>query len=353
MGKGKAVGTDDIPVELWKMLGAEGADWLARLFNVILRTRKMPDEWRTSTLVPLYKNKGDILDCNNYRGIKLLSHTMKIWERVVERRLRKEVAISTNQFGFMPGRSTIEAIHLIRRTIELYRDRQKDLHMVFIDLEKAYDRVPREVLWRCLQAKGLSETYIQIIQDMYEGNRTIVKTPGGDTEGLPISIGLHRGSALSPFLFVLVMDELTRHIQEDVPWCMLFADDIVLVDESRQGINKKLELWRDTLEPKGLRISRNKTEYVHCRFSTTNTGEADEGGVFLGNEGIQQKESFKYLGSILQADGDIDKDIAHRIQAGWTKWRSASGVLCDKKISLALKGKFYKRAVRLALLYRA
>ena len=113
----------------------------------------------------------------------------------------------------MPGRATIEAIYLLRGLMGLFRDRKVDLHMVFIDLEKAYDRVPREVLWRCLEDKTVSPEYIRVIKDMYEGGRTNVRTPGGVSKDFPVRLGLHQGSALSPFLFALVLDELTRGIQ--------------------------------------------------------------------------------------------------------------------------------------------
>ena len=85
----------------------------------------MPNEWRKNTLVPLYKNMGDIQSCLNYHGIKLICHTMKLWERVIEHRLKRNVTISENQFGFMPGRSTTEAIHLLRQLRAISREEEK------------------------------------------------------------------------------------------------------------------------------------------------------------------------------------------------------------------------------------
>ncbi|KAK4372544.1 hypothetical protein RND71_007928 [Anisodus tanguticus] len=97
--------------------------------------------------------------------------------------------------------------------------------------------------------------------------------------------------------------------------------DIVPIDETRSGVNAKLEVWRQTLESKGFRLSHSK------------------------------KGSFKYLGSIIQGNGEIDDDVTHRIGPGWMKWRLASGVLCDKKVPPKLKGKFYRVVVKPTMLY--
>jgi hypothetical protein len=80
---------------------------------------------------------------------------------------------------------------------------------------------------------------------------------------------MDQGSALSPYLFTLVMDEVLRDIQGGIPWCMLFVDEVVLVDENRTGVDQKLELWRRTLEIKGFRLSRSKIECMKCDFSAT------------------------------------------------------------------------------------
>ena len=126
----------------------------------------IPEEWRTSTIKPIYKQKGDPLVCNNFRGIKLLSHTLKLWERVVENRPRNMVDISERQYGFQLRKSTIQPLFCLRMLQEKHREFVKELHMVSVDLEKAYDRVPRELIWYSLRRKGVPEAYKNIMRDM-------------------------------------------------------------------------------------------------------------------------------------------------------------------------------------------
>jgi hypothetical protein len=168
MKEGKAMGSNRIPIEVWRTLVDVTIVWLTKLFNLIFRSNKMPDEWRRSIFVPIFKNKGDVQSCTNYQGIKLMSHTMKLWERIIEHRLREVTNVTENQFEFMPGRSTMEVNFLIRQLMERCKEQKKDMHMIFIDLEKAYDKVPRNVMWWALQKHKVSSKYITLIKDMYD-----------------------------------------------------------------------------------------------------------------------------------------------------------------------------------------
>jgi len=161
-----------------------------------------------------------------------------------------------------------------------------------------------EVLWRCLERRGVPVAYIQVSKDIYNGLRTRVRTLLGNTDDFPIDIRLHQGSALGPPLFTIVMDEITRGIQDEVPWCILFANDIYLIDETKEVVNNKLEQWRATLEAKGFRLSRLKTECLHYCFSAGEDGIVDK--ITMKGVVISRVKRFKYLESIIQGNEEID-----------------------------------------------
>ncbi|KAK3548512.1 hypothetical protein QTP70_013363 [Hemibagrus guttatus] len=142
-------------------------------------------------------------------------------------------------------KSTTDAIFALRILMEKYRDGQRELHCVFVDFEKAYGRMPREELWYCMRKSGVAEKYVRVVQDMYERSRTVVKCAVGQTEEFKVEVGLHQGSALSPFLFAIVMDQLSEEVRQESPWTMMFADDIVICSESREQ-----------LERRGMKVSR-------------------------------------------------------------------------------------------------
>ena len=215
MQSGKAVGSDEISAEVWKCLGWFGVVTLCKLFNSIMITETIPSAWRDSVLVSIFKEKGDIQECNNYRGSKLLTHTFNIWERVLDRRVRECTDIHDSQFGFMPGRSTTDAIFILKQTIEQYREGQKDICVTFIELEKAYDLVPREEIWRTMRERLVPEKYVMLVQDMYTGCRTKVRTVAGESSKFNVEVGLHQGSALSPYLFLILMDVLTERVRKE------------------------------------------------------------------------------------------------------------------------------------------
>ncbi|KAI5102764.1 gastrula zinc finger protein XlCGF28.1-like, partial [Silurus meridionalis] len=256
MKNGKSVGPDDIPVEAWRCLGEKAVEFLTRLFNKILEGEKMPEEWRRSVLVLIFKHKGDVQPCSNYRGIKLISHTMKLWERVVEARLREEVTICEQQYGFLPRKSTTDTLFALRMLMEKYREGQKELHCVFVDLEKAYNRVPRDELWYCMRKPGVSEKYVRVVQDMYEDR--------------PLTTVAPQGRVLSPMLFTLLTNDcVAMHSSNHIK----FGDDTTVVgliskndEPAYREVVQQLTAWcRDN----NLSLHVDKTKEIVVDFRRT------------------------------------------------------------------------------------
>ena len=147
MKTGKAPGPSGIVVEMIQAAGDMGASMIRDLATAIIHDGKVPSDWEQSFIVCLYKGKGDTLERGNYCGLKLTEQVMKILERIVDGLIRQLVSINDSLFGFVPGRGTTDAIFVVRQLQEKYLAANKRLYMAFVDLEKAFDRVPRKVIW--------------------------------------------------------------------------------------------------------------------------------------------------------------------------------------------------------------
>ena len=187
---------------------------------------------------------------------------MKILERIVDGLIRQLVSINDSQFGLVPGRGTTDAI-FVRQLQEKYLAASKRLYMAFVDLEKAFDRVPRKVIWWALRNLGVEEWIVQLVWGMYANARSRVRVGEGYSEEFEVKVGVHQGSVLSPLLFIIVLEALSREFRSGVPWEDLYADDLVIA-ESLEECVRRLLTWKEAMEKKRLRVNAGKTKIMIC-----------------------------------------------------------------------------------------
>ncbi|VDP14074.1 unnamed protein product [Heligmosomoides polygyrus] len=174
---------------------------------------------------------------------------------------------------------------------------------------------------------------------MYEGSRAAVRTSHGMTKKMDITVGVHPGSALSPFLFVLTLDCIVNHLEEGPLRTILYADNIALIADSREELEEKVQLWQGALADNGLRLNVRKAKFISSEQCTETILDCH-------GEMIEKVEEFGYLGSDLSEEGSVDQAVRGRINAAWLKWRESAGIFCDRRCS-----RLYRTVVRPALLY--
>ena len=171
------------------------------------------------------------------------------------------------------------------------------------------------------------------VQDMYEGSETVVRCAVGTTESFKVKVGLHQGSALSLFLLAVIIDRLIDEVWREPPSTMLFADDIVICEETREKMQRRLDSWRYALERRGTKVSRSKTEYLCIN------GANDKKTIKMEDTKVSRVKKFKYLGSTVQESGSCEREVKKSLQAGWNGWRRESGIICDWRLPARVKGK--------------
>ena len=238
---GKASGFSGVAIGMFKAGGDNCLKSLTNIFNDILFKDKLPEEWMLSSLVSIFKGKVDPLNPNPCKGIKLLEHPLKLYEKTLNGRLRKVVDIDKMQYRFMPGRGTVDTVFVLRGLTEKFRAKIKNLFFTFVDRGKAFDRVPREVIRFALRRKGVPEYLVYGVMFSYKGCKTAVSFEGKLSSSFSVKVGVHQGSPLSPLSFIMVMDVLTEDVMDGSLMELLYADDLILCGESLNEVMDKYE----------------------------------------------------------------------------------------------------------------
>ena len=353
---GRAAGPDGIPSEAIKADLSTSTKTLHELFGKIWERDEIPDDWKEGYLVKLPK-KGGLKECENWRGVMLLSTAGKVPNRIILERLKAELdkRLRDEQAGFWKERSCTDQIATLRIIVKQSLEWNTPVYAIFVDYEKAFDSVDREVLRKLLRHYGTPEKYIILIQKTYEKFAYRVTHNGVLCEMIEMLTGVRQGYLLSPFLFLLVIDWIMRQTTEEyrdgIQWTFTtrqedldFADDFSLLSNNHQDMQSKLTRLAKISAKTGLRISKSKTKVMRIY-----TRKADK--LALDGEAIDEVENFTYLGSNISKDGGSDQDIQVRIEKERTAFAILTPVWRSKVIARKTKLRIFNTNLKSVLLY--
>ena len=316
----KAAGYDNIVNEYIKSTKHILCKLYVKLFNRILDTGHLPDEWLIGVIIPLYKNKGNIDEPHNYRGITLLSCLGKLFTSILNERLTHfsniHSIVNETQAGFRQGYSTLDHIFLLKSVIDLFLWRRKKLFCLFIDYKKAFDTIWRDGLWYKMVKENIDSKVLNVIKNMYMNIKSCVKFNQKTSDTFICSKGVRQGENLSPMLFALYVNDiedsllgnhcnyllfddefLDLHLNLLV---MMYADDTVILansEEQMQNILKALELYCEQWK---LEVNSSKTKVVVFSRGRINYDTYD---FMFREENLETISEYKYLGITFNYNG--------------------------------------------------
>ena len=252
------------------------------------------------------------------------------------------------QPDFRPGRSTTDLIFALKMLYEKNWEFNNKVYLAFIDLEKAFDRVPRNILWNILAKDeyDIPPKLLRAIKSTYVNSMCTVKTQTGNSEWFEITSGVKQGSVLSPVLFIIFMDYCGKLVKQRANGEIFgYADDLALVNYTEEALQSFLTAWDEEFNTKGMKISRPKTEVMML------SKNQEVMNIRLDDHTLKQVNEFKYLGVMFGTENDILLELNCRI----TKFNSTLSLLYplikDRHVPSKAKILIYTSILRPILLY--
>ncbi|XP_014677047.1 PREDICTED: uncharacterized protein LOC106816918 [Priapulus caudatus] len=355
MKAGKAVGVDGIAIEMLEALGDFAVDKITTLANSIYETGVIEEQMYKSIFIPIAKIQGT-LECNKHRMISIMSHVTEIILRVVIARVRYKLSpeISNEQYGFVKGKSTANAVFVLRTLAERMLEVGKDLYCCFIKYDKAFDKVRHEDLMEMLEELQIDGRDLRIIKNLYWRQKAAVRVGEEESEWQSIERGVRQGCVMSPDLFNLYSEIIFRIIDgmDGVKVGgrnvnnIRYADDTVLVADSQERLQGLVEKVVEESIEKGLRVNKGKTEVMvisrRAQIPICITIEGDE---------VTQVNKFDYLECLVTKNGTCEEEIKRRIAIAKSAFSKIKKMVTNSKISISIRKRYVKCYVWSTLLY--
>ena len=336
-------------------------DLILKLFNSILQNIWISKEWLISIIFPIYK-KGAKDDPNNYRGIALMSCIGKLFLTIINNRLYKftmeKNILSSSQLGFVKGNRTSDPHIILNNMVQKYcHKKKKKLYGCFVDFSKAFDSVPRDILLNKLKSCGINGKIYEIIKTLYCEDFACVKIGNNCSEPFKTNIGVRQGCVLSPLLFNIFLSDIQEKFDKCVDnvkldteeiSCLIWADDILIISESKNGLQSKLNELQLYCKEKKLAVNIDKTKAMI--FSKT--GRSWKENFTYNNVIIENVKTYKYLGFVVSQSGGIKAgldDLRIRGLKALIKIRRALGTLFHYNINNTIH--IFNSMVKPILLY--
>lgn len=316
-----SVGFDCISNEMLKNCSTNMLQCICKLFNLIYESGKYPVEWTESIIKPLFK-AGSETDPNNYRGISISSCLSKLFSRVLYNRMDKFVTehniLTESQIGFRKTYRPTDHIFTLKSIIDKYLRSKDRVYSCFVDLRKAFDTVWREAMSAKIKKYGINGKLYEIIKSMYSTVKYSVKLSTGLTSSFSSNVGVKQGCILSPLLFNLFINDFPKaldHLRTDPVYidniavnCLMYADDIVMLSTSKEGLQYSLDSLHEYSKKWKLEVNTSKTQIVI--FNKGGKLIKDKSFHF-GDITLQTVQEYKYLGIILKSSGIFSSGISY------------------------------------------
>lgn len=357
MKDGRAPGPDNFRSEILKLFDESGITQLTEMFNLIYEKGELPKDWLLSEFVIIPKKPG-AKRCEDHRTISLMSHLLKLFLKIIHRRIYKkcEDYMSETQFGFRDAVGTREALFSVQVLFQRCRDVNCDVYACFVDYSKAFDRVQHHKLVEILNTVGIDGRDLEIISRLYWDQSAYVSVEGEKSDAIKIARGVRQGCVLSPLLFNVYSEYIFREALEDVDEGILlngkrlnnirYADDTVIMAGDLNGLQQLMNRVYSVSLEYGLDINVNKTKYMVISKS-----QIPQEHLTLNQLQIERVGKYTYLGTTLNDQWDHSQEIRCRIEKARAVFLKMASVFKSRSLTLTTKIRLLRCYVFSVLLY--